>query len=81
MSHSRGVKSLEKIQSIIAKEIRIRVKTVKEDDILRDLSCDSLDCIEIMMAIEEEFDIALEDDRVEKLATVNDLAEYVDTLI
>ena len=41
MSHSRGVKSLEKIQSIIAKEIRIRVKTVKEDDILRDLSCDS----------------------------------------
>ena len=45
---------------------------------MKDLEADSLDAVEIIMAIEEQFDIEIPDDEAEKFQTVEDLVEYVD---
>lgn len=46
-----------------------------------DLSCDSLDMMEIAMSVEREFNIVLPDDDVDKIITVQDLMDYVDNRI
>lgn len=70
------------IASRVRKEIgEILGKTpdsIKDTDaFIKDLGADSLDTVEIVMATEEEFDIAIEDEAAEKLITVGDLIEYV----
>ena len=68
----------EKLQSIIAE-----VMNVSEDSILPetvfvdDLGADSLDVFQIIMAIEEEFDIEIPNEAVEKIVTVGDAAEQI----
>ena len=48
-----------------------------EASIAVDLGADSLDCIELIMALEEEFGIEIDDDRFEELATVQDIVDYL----
>jgi acyl carrier protein len=56
---------------------------VKEDDIqstssfVEDLGADSLDTVELIMALEEEFDAEIPDDDAEKIATVKDAVDYI----
>ena len=56
---------------------------VKEDDIqstssfVEDLGADSLDTVELIMALEEEFDAEIPDEDAEKIATVNDAVDYI----
>jgi len=56
---------------------------VKEDDIqstssfVEDLGADSLDTVELIMALEEEFDAEIQDDDAEKIATVKDAVDYI----
>jgi acyl carrier protein len=57
---------------------------VKEDDIqstssfVEDLGADSLDTVELIMALEEEFDAEIPDEDAEKIATVKDAVDYID---
>lgn len=48
-----------------------------EHELKQDIGCDSLDCVEIMMALENEFEIEIDDDKFEKLTTVQDVIDYV----
>ena len=65
------------------KEIIIDQLGVEEDSIttnssfIDDLGADSLDIVELIMAIEEEFDLEIPDSEAEKVATVNDVVEYI----
>ena len=49
-----------------------------DTNIIKDLSADSLDAVEIIMAIEDEFGIEIPDDEAEKISTVADLVNYVE---
>ena len=49
-----------------------------DTNLMKDLEADSLDAVEIIMAIEEEFGIEIPDEDAEKFQTVNDLVKYVD---
>ena len=66
------------------KEIIIEQLSVEEDDItmdthlMKDLEADSLDAVEIIMAIEDEYGIEIPDEVAEKFQTVGDLVHYVD---
>ena len=68
----------EKIQKIIAEEMNLNVEDVKpESRFVEDLAADSLDVIQIVLKLEEEFDIEIPDSDAEKVATVGDVVDYI----
>lgn len=67
---------LDKIREIIAEKLEVDIEEVKPESSFDDLHADSLYMIEIMMAIEEEFDISIEDGQ--DMQTVSDIAAYVE---
>ena len=71
--------TFDTIRDIIVEQLNVDESMVTEDtNLLKDLEADSLDAVEIIMAIEEQFDIEIPDDEAEKFQTVGDLVEYVD---
>ena len=71
--------TLDKIKGIIAEQLGVDEEEVKlETNLAKDLEADSLDVVEIIMAIEDEFDIEVPDEDAEKFATVNDIVSYVE---
>ncbi len=71
--------TFETIRDIIVEQLSVEESMVTEDtNLMKDLEADSLDAVEIIMAIEEQFDIEIPDDEAEKFQTVGDLVEYVD---
>lgn len=71
--------SFEKIRDIIVEQLNVEPSMVTMDtNLMKDLEADSLDAVEIIMAIEEEFDIEIPDDEAEKFQLIGDLVKYVD---
>ena len=71
--------TFDTIRDIIVEQLNVDESMVTEDtNLMKDLEADSLDAVEIIMAIEEQFDIEIPDDEAEKFQTVGDLVEYVD---
>ncbi|MBQ8151759.1 MAG: acyl carrier protein [Firmicutes bacterium] len=67
------------MKGIIAEQLGVDEEEVKlETNLAKDLEADSLDAVEIIMAIEDEFDIEVPDEDAEKFATVNDIVSYVE---
>ena len=73
---------LEKLKAIIADVMNIDEALVTmETTFVDDLGADSLDVFQIIMGIEEEYDIELENDKVEQIQTVGDAVEAIRTAI
>ena len=71
--------TFEKNTSIIVEQLSVDESMVTMDtNLMKDLEADSLDAVEIIMAIEEEFDIEIPDEEAEKFQLVGDLVSYVD---
>ena len=72
----------EKIRDIIAEQLSLDEDKAQNLDmdthIMKDLEADSLDAVEIIMAIEDEFDIEIPDEEAEKFQTVGDVVKYVE---
>lgn len=69
---------LEKMKQILAEQLDADIeKITMETNIADDLGADSLDVVEMLMAIEDEFDIEIPDDKVETLKTVGQVVEYI----
>ncbi len=69
----------EKIQEIVAEKLGIeKAKVTMEASFIDDLGADSLDTVELIMKMEEDFDIEIPDDEAEKLRTVGDVVKYLD---
>ena len=72
---------IEKIKEIIADKYGLDVNIIEDSsDIREDLGFDSLDIIELVMAIEKEFDISISDDVYDKVRTFGDLVNVVKEL-
>jgi acyl carrier protein len=71
--------TFEKVQSIVSQQLSIDdVDSIKpESDFANDLQADSLDTVELVMALEEEFDIEIPDEAAEKIKTVQDAVDYI----
>ncbi len=68
----------EKVRRIIAEQLGIEEDDIQmESSFLDDLGADSLDIVELIMALEEEFDIEIPDSEAEKITTVGDAVEYI----
>ena len=68
-----------KVKDIIVEQLGVNADQVKaEAKMIEDLGADSLDAVELVMAIEEEFGIEVPDEEAEKLAAVGDIIAYVE---
>ena len=70
----------EKVREIIVDQLGVDEKQVTAGaSFIDDLGADSLDTVELVMALEEEFDIEIPDDEAEKIATVQDATNYINS--
>ena len=68
----------EKLQDIIADVLNVQKEDIKpETTFVDDLGADSLDIFQIIMGIEEEFDIEIDNDEAEKIVTVQDAVDQI----
>jgi acyl carrier protein len=68
----------EKVKNIIVEQLGVDMETVTpEASFIDDLGADSLDIVELVMTMEEEFDLEIPDEDAEKIKTVNDVVNYI----
>lgn len=68
----------EKVRKIIAEQLGIEEDEITmESSFIDDLGADSLDIVELIMALEEEFDLEIPESEAEKITTVGDVVEYI----
>ena len=71
--------SAEKIKAVIADQLGVKPEEVTESaKFVDDLGADSLDTVELVMALEEEYGVEIPDEDAEKLLTVGDAIKYID---
>jgi acyl carrier protein len=69
----------EKVKSIIAEQLGVKIEEVKpEASFIDDLGADSLDTVELIMALEEEFNVEIPDEDAEKMTKVGDAIKYIE---
>ncbi len=69
----------EKVKDIISEQLGVKKEEIKpESSFIDDLGADSLDTVEVVMALEEEFGIEIPDEDAEKITTVGDAVKYID---
>ena len=70
----------DRIKKIIAEQLGVEEdEVVPEASFVEDLGADSLDTVELVMALEEEFDIEIPDEDAEKIKTVQDVIQYIES--
>ncbi len=69
----------EKVKKIVAEQLGVKEEEIKpESSFVNDLGADSLDTVELVMALEDEFGMEIPDEEAEKIATVGDAIKYIE---
>jgi len=69
----------DRVRAIIAEQLGVKLEEVTDAaSFIEDLGADSLDTVELVMALEEEFGIEIPDEDAEKMVTVGDAIKYID---
>lgn len=72
----------EVVQEVIAKQLHMEIHEISMDSHLRnDLNADSIDAVDIIMELEDRFDIEFDDEDLEKLETIRNVVEYIESHI
>jgi len=70
--------AFDKVRAIIAEQLGMEADEITmESSFIDDLGADSLDIVELIMALEEEFDMEIPDEDAEKISTVGDVIDYI----
>lgn len=67
-----------KVKALISEQLDIDEVQIALDTTFEDIDADSLDVVELVMALEEEFDLEIADEEVEKIQTVGDVVGYIE---
>lgn len=71
---------LEKVKVILAEQFDVDEDSLQNDtDLQDDLGADSLDVVDLLMSIEDEFELEIPDEEIENIRTVGDLVNYIET--
>ena len=72
----------ERVKSIVIKQLGVKEEEIKnESKFIDDLGADSLDTVELVMALEEEFETEIPDEEAEKITTVQQAVDYINNNI
>ena len=72
----------EKLRALLAEQLGISADDITpETNIIDDLGADSLDVVELLTALEDEYDLIITDERVRELYTVKEVADFIETLL
>ena len=70
---------LEKVKKILAEQLEINEDEISiESNLIEDLNADSLDVVELIMDLEQEFDLDIPDEDLPKVVTVKDVVTYIE---
>lgn len=69
----------EKVMDVVCKQLNVpKDKLAPETSFVNDLSADSLDLVELVMELEDQFGVSIPDDEAEKIQTIGDAIKYVE---
>jgi len=69
----------DRLQAIVAEQLGVDTEKITPDaEFIQDLNADSLDMVELVMSLEEEFGVEISDEEVEKIVKVSDAVEYIE---
>ncbi|MGL4483877.1 MAG: acyl carrier protein [Anaerovoracaceae bacterium] len=72
----------EKVKEVIAEQLSIEEDKITEGtSLMKDLEADSLDAVEIIMALEAEYDIEIPDEEAEKFENIGNIVKYIETQV
>ncbi len=70
---------LEKVAAILSAQFEVDADKITMDtDFVEDLNADSLDVVDMLMSLEDEFDVEIPDEEIESIHTVGDLVSYIE---
>ena len=71
----------DEVKEVVVEQLSVNADEVKEDSkFVEDLGADSLDVVELVMALEEKFDIEIPDEDAEKIANVSDAIKFIENI-
>ena len=71
----------EEVRDVVVEQLNVSREAVKlESKIIEDLGADSLDVVELVMALEEKFDIQIPDTEAEKLISIQNVVDYIEKI-
>ena len=71
--------TIDKVKDIIAKQLSVKPEEIKNDsNIAEELGADSLDLVEILMSLEDEFGISIPDEAIPQIKTINDVVAFIE---
>lgn len=69
----------DRLQAIVSEQLGVETEKITPDaEFIQDLNADSLDMVELVMSLEEEFGVEISDEEVEKIVKVSDAVEYIE---
>jgi len=72
----------EKIKEVLAAQYDVDPESITRDtDLMNDLGADSLDLVELLMALEEEYNISATDESIYEYKTVGEISDFIETLV
>ena len=70
----------DKVKEIIAKQLSVKVDAIQDTtNIAEELGADSLDLVEILMSLEDEFAISIPDEMIPQIKTIKDIVDFIET--
>ena len=70
----------DKVKKIIADQLSVKVEDVKDDtNIAEELGADSLDLVEILMSLEDEFGVSIPDEAIPEIKTINHIVDFIES--
>ena len=71
--------TIDKVKDIISKQLSVKPEEIKNDsNIAEELGADSLDLVEILMSLEDEFGISIPDEAIPQIKTINDVVAFIE---
>ncbi len=67
-----------KVKTLVAEQLAIEEEEISLKTTFEDIDADSLDVVELVMSIEEEFELEISDEEVEKIRTIGDIVKYIE---
>ena len=69
----------ERVKNIVVDQLEVSIDKLTMETTFEDIDADSLDIVELVMALEEEFDLEISDQEIENIKTIGDVVKYIES--